>query len=525
MEAIEVEGSESIEVIAQFDGAIVDVAHIVRDDGAEAALLRTRWLLGGGAAALAVAAVAFVCAYAGVGLGRAVDVTVALCLAGGTWAILRALDRGRFAPPRAYTIGPDPRASFAVEAAAVPEPRFPLVRVDEAGDFVLAVADGMTAALTTDGRVAPLLTRAHKLAAGARAWVKTGGATFFVANVPAPRRHAMAPGIDWTREVYLGGVALVVSTFLFLVYAIPPEPQSLALDLVHGQQFARFIVMAPEVPPPPPMLGPANDVASQGKAAKDKAGTIGKPTATHRTGQLKLPGPVSRDKMITAAQLAASNSSIIGIMRAQEGTHIGSIFGPGNPLGDNAKEILLGLQGTDLTDGMGSGLDEVGPGHGGGGDGDHTIGVGPLGTVGFCRGTHCRDGAKSYVASAPTADLVHRAKAPDVVPGAVTMSCGGTAGGGCLDKEIIRRVVRQHRNEVRYCYERGLVIKPELQGRVVTSFTIAATGRVLGSAVTESSVRERDVEACIAEAVRRWEFPSSQQISTVSYPFVLTPPR
>ena len=85
--------------------------------------------------------------------------------------------------------------------------------------------------------------------------------------------------------------------------------------------------------------------------------------------------------------------------------------------------------------------------------------------------------------------------------------------------------MRQHHNEVRYCYERGLVVKPELAGRVVTSFTIAITGRVLGSAVTESSLRERDVEQCIAQAVRRWEFPSSQQMSTVSYPFVLTPPR
>ncbi|MGZ3440993.1 MAG: hypothetical protein ACXVDD_15825, partial [Polyangia bacterium] len=337
MDAIEIEGSESIEVIAQFDGAIVDVTHIVRDDGAEAAERRTRWLLGAGAAALGIAAIAFVCAYAGAALGRAVDVTVAICLAGGTWAILRALDRGRFAPTRAYTIGPDPGASFAVTAAAVPEPRFPLVRVDEAGDFVLAVADGMTAALTTDGKVAPLAAATHKLAAGARAWVKAGGATFFVANVPAPRRHAMAPAIDWTREVYLGGVALVVSTFLFLVYAIPPEPQSLALDPMHGEHFARFVIMAPELPPPPPMLGPASETASQGKAAKEKAGTIGKPDATHRTGQLKLPGPVSRDKVITAAQMAAQNAGIIGMMRAQDGTHIGSIFGPGNPLGDNAK--------------------------------------------------------------------------------------------------------------------------------------------------------------------------------------------
>ncbi|HEX8951176.1 MAG TPA: hypothetical protein VF945_04990, partial [Polyangia bacterium] len=304
MEAIEVEGSESIEVVAQFDGAIVDVAHIVRDDGAEPAARRRRWLLGGGAAALGVAAAAFVCAYAGAPLGRAVDVVVAACLVGGTWALMRAIDRGgRFAPQRAYTIGPDPRASFAVDAAAVPAPAFALVRVDDAGDFVLDVAAGMCAQrtagdrhaqltagdrhaqlsagvkhapLTADGTSAPLPPGTHRLAAGARASVKAGGATFFVANVPAPRRQAMARGIDWTREVYLGGVTLVVSAFLFLVYAVPPSPEALALDLVHDNHFARFVLMAPELPPPPPMPGPASDTASAGHAARDKAGTLGK---------------------------------------------------------------------------------------------------------------------------------------------------------------------------------------------------------------------------------------------------------
>jgi TonB family protein len=85
--------------------------------------------------------------------------------------------------------------------------------------------------------------------------------------------------------------------------------------------------------------------------------------------------------------------------------------------------------------------------------------------------------------------------------------------------------VHRHLNEVRYCYERALVAKPELTGRVVTSFTIAVNGRVLGASVTDSSLREQDVESCIAQAVRRWEFPSTQQMANVSYPFVLTPPR
>jgi TonB family protein len=85
--------------------------------------------------------------------------------------------------------------------------------------------------------------------------------------------------------------------------------------------------------------------------------------------------------------------------------------------------------------------------------------------------------------------------------------------------------VHQHRNEVRHCYEVGLAARPELEGRVVTSFTIATTGRVLQAGVIESSLRDRDVESCIAGAVRRWEFPSTQQMASVSYPFVLTPPR
>jgi hypothetical protein len=528
MDAIEVEGSEAIEVVAQFDGAIVDVTHILRDDRAEAAARRTRWLFGGGVAALAVAAVAFLCAVGGAALGRTVDAVVALCLAGGTWAILRALDRGgwrgRSAPPRAYTIGPDPRASFAVDAAAVPSPRWELVRVDETGEFVLDVARGMSGTVTRDGRTAPLDARAHKLAAGTRASVHAGGATFFVSNVPAPRRQAMPRGIDWTREVYLGGVTLVVSAFLFLVYSIPPSPQSLALDVIHGEHFARFVVMAPQMPPPPKMPGPANATAAAGHAAREKAGTLGKPTATARTGQMRLPGPVSREKVLVAAQQAAQNSGILGQLRALQGSHVGAIFGPGNPLGDNANEILVGLQGTELSDAYGTGFDEIGRGPGGGGDGDKTIGVGPLGTVGFCRGAACRDGSKAYARSAPTGDLKHRAKAPDIVPGQVLLHCGA-GNEGCLDKEIIRRVIRQHRNEVRYCYERGLVTKPELQGRIVTSFTIANTGRVLASAVTDTSLRTPDVEQCIAEAVRRWEFPASAQTSMVSYPFTLTLPR
>ncbi|MDB4970954.1 MAG: putative abductin-like protein [Myxococcales bacterium] len=529
MDAIEIEGSQAIEVVAQFDGAIVAVTHL---SARELDPRPTQFLVGGGVALMAVAAVAFVSAYAGARLGRGIDAVVIGCLIGGTWALLRGLDRRADRVARDYTIGGHAHADFAVAPGAVPLPRFPLVRVDEAGDFELTVADTMVGHVTVDGQRRPLesLTRAsslvagaraQRLTAGARATVTLGNATFHVANVPAPRRQPRPFAIDWSREVYLGGTSLVVSAFLLLVFAIPPEGQALSLDLLHNDHYARFVITPPVEPPPRRLPGNPKDGGSPGAASAGPSGRLGKPNATHRNGILKLPGPVSREKRLAVAQIAASTSGIIGLLRDQGGSHVGSVFGPSSPLGDGAQQALDGLEATELHDGYGTGSSFVGPGHGGDGDKPGTIGSGPLGTVGLCPG--CKAGDKSYARSAPVDDLEHHAKAPDIVPGPVNVKCGLNA--SCLDKEIVRRIVRQHRNEVRYCYERALVAKPELTGRIVTQFTIANTGRVLGSSVIESSLGDRGAEQCIAEAVRRWEFPSSAQMAVVSYPFMLTPPR
>jgi TonB family protein len=96
---------------------------------------------------------------------------------------------------------------------------------------------------------------------------------------------------------------------------------------------------------------------------------------------------------------------------------------------------------------------------------------------------------------------------------------------GGIDKDVIRRVVRAHINEVRYCYNQGLVGDPNLKGRVAVQFTIGATGKVPLAVVQESSVNDRNVGNCIAKAVRRWRFPKPENsgLVMVTYPFVLTP--
>jgi Ca-activated chloride channel family protein len=96
---------------------------------------------------------------------------------------------------------------------------------------------------------------------------------------------------------------------------------------------------------------------------------------------------------------------------------------------------------------------------------------------------------------------------------------------GSLERAIIQRIVRAHINEVRHCYNKGLVMDPNLAGRVVIQFVIGALGKVTVSAVAESDLSDAKVGQCIAGAVKKWTFPKTDGGSTVlvNYPFLLSP--
>ena len=108
-----------------------------------------------------------------------------------------------------------------------------------------------------------------------------------------------------------------------------------------------------------------------------------------------------------------------------------------------------------------------------------------------------------------------KAGSPEVVPGTAEVR-------GSLDKELIRRIIRRHINEVKFCYERELTRNAGMEGRVMVNFTIGPTGAVVASIVQSSTLGNPTVEQCIAGALRRWEFPRPQGgIVVVTYPFVL----
>jgi outer membrane biosynthesis protein TonB len=102
-----------------------------------------------------------------------------------------------------------------------------------------------------------------------------------------------------------------------------------------------------------------------------------------------------------------------------------------------------------------------------------------------------------------------------------------TTGGqvrGSLDKEIIRRVIRRHIDEVTSCYEKGAELHPHLGGRLVVQFIIGSEGHVTQSRVESSTLNDLLTDNCIANALLSWEFPKPQGGGRVivSYPFVLS---
>ena len=90
------------------------------------------------------------------------------------------------------------------------------------------------------------------------------------------------------------------------------------------------------------------------------------------------------------------------------------------------------------------------------------------------------------------------------------------------DRDLVLTVVRKHQNEIRYCYETELQKHPELAGKVTVAWTIGATGSVESADIAESGLGNPNVEACIVQRVRRWNFPEPQggQEVGVTFPWV-----
>jgi len=99
----------------------------------------------------------------------------------------------------------------------------------------------------------------------------------------------------------------------------------------------------------------------------------------------------------------------------------------------------------------------------------------------------------------------------------------GVEGGRTISADQIQSTIQRNRGQVRACYERRLKSKPGMQGKVVTSWTIGADGKVRYAKIARNTTGDRELGRCVRAAVAKWRFPKAQSPQDVEYPFKFKP--
>jgi hypothetical protein len=107
----------------------------------------------------------------------------------------------------------------------------------------------------------------------------------------------------------------------------------------------------------------------------------------------------------------------------------------------------------------------------------------------------------------------------------VTMTPGMPVILGSLDSEIIRHVVREHADELRFCYASELRRTPGISGKVTMKWVINDEGKVAQAATAQTEMNNANVESCLAARIKGWVFPRPKGggIAVVNYPFRFKP--
>ncbi len=97
-----------------------------------------------------------------------------------------------------------------------------------------------------------------------------------------------------------------------------------------------------------------------------------------------------------------------------------------------------------------------------------------------------------------------------------------TVSGGALTKAIIKKYINRQKGSIILCYKREVQKVPDLEGKVIVSFTISPTGKVMRPSIRSSTLGNAKVEGCITKRLGMWRFPAPQNAGAVrvSYPFL-----
>lgn len=422
-------------------------------------------------------------------------------------------------PKTNYVIGQSPSADAPAAAELIGGADLRLV--SKWGDsFLVSVTPKMSGDVSVGGKVYRLADYVagrgtnFTLPENGRARIDCGAMSFRLERTTSakqvPRRWF---AWDWQEQKFTVGSVAAMLLVLALSFAAPPNEAAASSDLIGmSRTILPFTIKAPEPEKVPEI--PSAKPGTPGNAGEAHAGDPG------RAGDAKSKRPRGRMAMAgngvdvhmgeAQAVEAIRSRGILGILNAGPNSPFNSILGRDTANGDAAENIIGQLVGAQVANGWGAGgLGTVGTGMGGGGFGEGTLGTGRFGTLGHGGTGHDYGGGPVGALGTRQVKKIH--------------SVGGGIAKvrGSLDKDIIRRVVRLHMNEVKYCYDQELVKKSGLDGRISIQFVISPQGQVLSSVLQSTTMGNVHVEKCVVDAVRRWQFPKPDGggIAIVSYPF------
>lgn len=433
-----------------------------------------------------------------------------------------------YAKPRTITVGEAETNDFTVQHASLPAAAFPILsftegegyRLNITADMVGTIQNGdeqYTVEQVISGGAATRSAEfdgAYSLPIGAKtsARLDVGSNTFLIHFTSVPVLVGGTLPIDKAPIPYLTASATAHILFLLLAMSMPDSARSLNLDgFDANDRFVQLLIKPDqeEEEDPPDWLGGDEEEAAKHKGEEGQAG---KEDSQEVDKELQIEGPQDNTEIELKKARDTEIAMNAGALAVFNENQISSLWGGSDQsVGSDAMHALGNLtgDGPGEASGMG-GLGLAGAGRGGGGVSERGIGLANVGTAG--RGGGGRGGS-GY--GKGQADLGDRSTIqPKIVPGRPNVQ-------GSLDREIIRRVVRQHRREIQYCYESELQKNRNLAGRITVRFTISATGSVVSAVVSETSMNNANVERCMAERIRRWVFPEPKGggIVIVNYPF------
>ena len=346
-----------------------------------------------------------------------------------------------------------------------------------------------------DGVIAPL-------AAGSVGVLRASGLSIRVRVGPEPIAVGRARE-EWKGVAMTSCAALALVLAMALMHRFLPAPKPMAIMAPPARPYVvRASTPGKPAAPEPEKRQKTQARADAGKAFARHAGKEGKAGST--TAPLRN---LRAEKKRDDAQIVAQS----GLLRALKGGGKGTSAAFGTALASGTRDALGHLDGPRVGDARGdggAGLKSLG-GTGGGGDGSG-LGLARIGTNGIGGGLADYGEGRGAIKGKASAAIGMLPGKPDVQ--------------GEIDPELIRKVVHDHRAQIRACYEQELNAKPKLAGKLTTAWTIDPQGLVTESHVSDSTLSDGNVERCVTSRIKTWRFPLPKGGGEVfvTYPFLFT---